>query len=76
MIPMTDYETEESEDESPESAKRLYELGQELMDMALAQGYSPDSEEPEDEMGGEEEAVAPKKKGKDKVKIALGFFGK
>lgn len=80
MMPEEMMSEEESAEGEASSAQRLYELGQELMDMAIAQGYSPEeemSEEPSEESyAAPADSAKPKKSGKDKVKIALGFFGK
>lgn len=70
---------EEPQEEMPEGEEeagpaRLYALGQELMDMAIAQGYSPDEEEAEEEPM-KEAPAAPAGKSSN-VKMALGLLGK
>ena len=69
-MPMMEEEAPEEED----SAAKLYQMGQSLMDMAIAQGYSPEGEEE----ASEEEApvaAAPTKKSRN-VETMLGLLGK
>lgn len=57
--------------------KEMYEMGQRLMAMAEAGGYSPGSEESTDESSDEESVEGNESYGsRDKVKTALSFLGR
>lgn len=66
--------------DNPDAYKEMYEMGNKLIDMAKAGGYSPDSEssdsyeESEEYSSESSEKPSSSYKGKDKGKLALSFL--
>lgn len=64
--------------DNPDAYKRMYEMGQEMMDMAKAGGYDPEGGSEDREMSedysSEKSMGSDEYKGKDKIKAALSLM--
>lgn len=63
-----------------ETYKKMFEMGQELQEMARACGYDPDSAEESGEVGEDDESAednrAPMATGQNKTSLALSLLGR